>query len=173
MERYQEKSPLGPASRTIPQRRLNPLPKHKTHKKQILMSNSDRSNNPNLNTIEPTNINDLHIKFQPEEVTVEKGTPGVGDYDISSPFIKPSYETYEKSDQVILVKINHIGGTSSFRSEGQRFMEGSSIYHSNPSPGPGAYHLASQRNRKHLSTSTYHENYDLIQELLRNSRERT
>jgi hypothetical protein len=64
---------------------------------------------------------------------------------------------------VILVKINHIGGTSSFRSEEKRFIDGNSIYQPTASPGPGAYQIASQRNKKHLATSTYHENYDLIQ----------
>jgi hypothetical protein len=122
-----------------------------------------------------SNPTDLRIQFEPEESWVDKGTPGVGEYDISSPFVKPSYETYEKSDQVILVKINHIGGTSSFRSEGQRFLDNNSIYQPTTSPGPGTYQLAiaSQRNKKQLSASTYHENYDLIQELMRNSRERT
>lgn len=136
------------------------------------MSKGERGSKINLNTIDVSIPTDLRIQFAPEDGWVDKGTPGVGEYDISSPFVKPSYETYEKSDQVILVKINHIGGTSSFRSEGQRFLDGS-IYHSSASPGPGTYQLASHRAKKHLSSSTYHENYALIQELLRNSRERT
>jgi hypothetical protein len=43
--------------------------------------------------------------------------PGVGSYNVSSSMIKPAFETYEKGNQVILVKINHIGGTSSFKSQ--------------------------------------------------------
>jgi hypothetical protein len=98
----------------------------------------------------------------------------VGDYEISSPIVRPSYETYEKNDQVILVKINHFGGTSSFRNQGERFSDSNSIYQSNLSPGPGSYHFVSKNSNKKQNFSTsHHENYDIIQELLRSNRERT
>lgn len=48
--------------------------------------------------------------------------PAVGDYDISSPIVKPAFETYEKGNNVVLVKINHIGGTSSFLGDEERFV---------------------------------------------------
>lgn len=98
----------------------------------------------------------------------ESGTPGVGEYEISSPIIKPTYETYDKGNNIILVKLNHIGGTASFRSEGERFA-GQPTF----TPGPGSYNTISSHpaTSKRLQNDSHSDNYDVIQELLRSKRE--
>ena len=46
---------------------------------------------------------------------------------------------------MVLVKINHIGGTSSFSNAQERFEQGQgqSIYQNSPTPGPGSYNTIS------------------------------
>jgi hypothetical protein len=94
--------------------------------------------------------------------------PAVGDYDISNPIVKPAFETYEKGNNIVLVKINHIGGTSSFSGEDQRFVEGHSIYKGSDTPGPGAYNtLEMSGNGSKRSVKGYCESYNIINQMLK------
>jgi hypothetical protein len=70
-----------------------------------------------METLEANTKSNTHIEFKMQPKTIQKEGPGVGNYDIAIPIIRPAYETYEKGNNIVLVKINHIGGTSSFCNE--------------------------------------------------------
>ena len=95
----------------------------------------------------------------------------MGAYNVSSSLVKPAFETYEKNKEVILVKINHVGGTSSFKNQQERFEEGQSIYESSPTPGPGSYKQESNKKLRKIIEERSPA-YDAIQEILRSKREK-
>ena len=71
----------------------------------------------------------------------------------------------------MLVKINHIGGTSSFRSEEDRFNQGGqSIYIPSLTPGPGTYDSLTKRKQKERHSKPYSETYNIIHDMIMQNR---
>lgn len=74
----------------------------------------------------------------------------------------------------MLVKINHIGGTSSFSGEEERFNERQSMYKESPTPGPGRYDTIDVvRSLKRKFSPSYSENYSIINQMIKQNRDKT
>lgn len=84
-----------------------------------------------MNIIRKTNI--VHItKDEPKSERYE--TPGPGSYEIALPLIKPNYQAIHKKNDIIILKVNHIGQSFNFRNDQSRFPQ-----QKQKSPGPAQY----------------------------------
>ena len=164
MERYPKEVFTYEMSSSIPSARLTLHQKPILNRKPVKTKRYAQTNET-LKTIEEQVDSKIQFKLQKKQMA--EGIPGVGQYDISVPIVKPAYQTYDKGNDVVLVKINHIGGTSSFRSEHDRFYDKTqSINASSQTPGPGSYSSNKKQTNRHKNSKPYSESYDIIQDMI-------
>lgn len=79
-----------------------------------------------------------------------EGGLGPGQYNISSPIIRPSITKYENKN-IIIVKVNDEGGHQ-FKSRTNRFQQTSQI----TDAGPGSYHIEGSPSPPRVRSSSLH-----------------